>query len=86
MAKKIILEGDIVIKTIEEKKKQLISALNGSSDLEIEFKNINKWDVSGIRLMYAFKEYCKLMNRNVSFKFASEAESSIEWIELLNNH
>jgi hypothetical protein len=89
MINKIILDGDMVLKAIEDTKRQLISALNNNpSDLEIEFRNVNKWDISGIRLMYAFKRYCVLMERNVSFKFASneQAEITKEWIGLINKH
>ena len=88
MVNRIVLDGDMVLKTIEETKGQLVSALNNPSDLEIEFRNISKWDLSGIRLMYAFKRYCALMERNVSFKFASneQAEITKEWLGLINNH
>ena len=88
MVNKIVIDGDIVLKVVEKTQAQLISALANTSDIEIEFKNINKWDVSGIRLLCAFKKYCTLLDRNLSFIFPSnnDGAGTEEWIELLNNY
>lgn len=88
MTEKIILNGDLVLKTAASIKNQLQPIFENNDSLEIEFHNINNWDVSGLQLIYAAKRYCDLNQKKILFKFPSKDEEKQckELIELINNH
>lgn len=85
---RIVLDGDLVLKTVEGVKNLLLTVTENMTDLEIEFRNLGKWDIAGVQLLYALKRHYALHNRQVVFRFASpeHAEKCQEWIDLLNSH
>jgi ABC-type transporter Mla MlaB component len=85
---KIVLDGDLVLKTVEGMKAQLLSASEGLNVSEIEFRNMTRWDVSGIQLLYAFRKYYNVNNKNIVFMFenADHSEHCQEMLDLLNIH
>jgi ABC-type transporter Mla MlaB component len=85
---KIVLDGDLVLKTVEEMKAQLFLASEDLNVSEIEFRNMTRWDVSGIQLLYAFQKYCNVHKKTIVFSFenADYSEHCQEMLDLLNIH
>ena len=88
MINKIIIDGDLVLSVVEKVQVQLVGAIANSGDIEIEFVNIGRWDLAGIRLLCAFKKYCTLLERELTFRFPKEIHEagSMEWMEIINNY
>ena len=86
--RKIVLEGDWTLKMLESRKQELMSVVQYPNDLEIEFRNVEKWDVSGVQLIYALKRHCSLHKKKVSFSIAEEGSGGKEkeWLDILNTH
>jgi len=84
---KIVLDGDLVLKTVEEMKVQLVSASKDLNVSEINFRNMTRWDVTGIQLLYAFKKYYAVNNKTLVFAFenAGHSEHCQEMLELLKS-
>jgi len=86
--KKIVLEGDWVLKILENRKQEILPIVQNPSDVEIEFRNVEKWDVSGVQLLYALKRHCSLHQKKVSFFISEEGSKGKEreWLDILNTH
>lgn len=84
----IVLDGDLVLKTVKSMKKKLLSASVNPEDLEIVFNNTTSWDVAGIQLIYAFKRHYSIQDKKVSYRFTSaeDEEKCRELLDLLNIH
>lgn len=86
---RIIIEGDIILKTVEKIKVIFLSVPAKENDhVEIEFQNITKWDVAGIQLLYAFQQYLSLKRITFSYQFndPEQAEKCQEWLNILNKN
>lgn len=83
---KIVLEGDIVLKTVEAMATTLHGALQDKEVVEVVLRNTTKWDVAGIQMLYAFKKYHALQHRRVIFSGDDTGQLGYgqQLVELLN--
>lgn len=83
---KIKLIGDLNLKSVETVKTQLLKSLKTQYNTEIEFNNLEKWDLAGFQLIYSLKNHFHLNNKTISFKFNPEeiSDKSKELLALLN--
>ena len=65
-SKQIILEGQLVIKNATIIKKELLSALNDSKNLELILRNVVKADIAFLQLLVALKKSASVEKKKVN--------------------
>ena len=76
----MLLEGLLVIRNASIIKKEFLSALNNSQNLEIIIRNVTKIDIPFLQLLIALQKSAKVAEKNLSFEIESNSymKSAIE--------
>lgn len=64
----LLLEGQLVIRNAAIIKKELLSALSNSRNLELILKNITKTDMSFLQLLVALQKSAAAQEKKLSFE------------------
>lgn len=70
----LLLEGQLVIRNAHIIKKELLSALNNSQNLELIFKNITRVDLSFLQLIIALRKSAVNTGKEISLHAASNQQ------------
>lgn len=76
------IQGELTVFTAAERKKQLLTFLKSSDELEINLADVSEIDTAGLQLLILIKREAAQANKTLSFVMHSQAV--LEILELTN--